>query len=142
MSCTAAIRGGTRSTIVFLPDSEPRRGARRGVEAPAHGFPARCRARRAGLPNDAYTSERFLALERERLFRPAWTCIGHACTVPSPGDARPVDVLGEPLFMVRDAAGRVRVFHNVCSHRGNRRQHCGRYSVGDRTPTICARDWE
>ena len=73
----------------------------------------------AGLPNEAYTSERFLTLERERLFSPTWTCIGHACTVPAPGDTRPVDFLGQPLLMVRDAAARVRVFHNVCSHRGN-----------------------
>ena len=73
----------------------------------------------AGLPNEAYTSERFLTLERERVFSPTWTCIGHACAVPEPGDARPVDFLGQPLLMVRDAAARVRVFHNVCSHRGN-----------------------
>ena len=74
----------------------------------------------AGLPNDAYTSWRFLALERDRLFSPTWTCIGHACTIPAPGDARPVELLGQPLLMLRDEVGGVRVFHNVCSHRGNR----------------------
>ena len=74
----------------------------------------------AALPNDAYTSWNFLALERDRLFSPSWTCIGHACTIPAPGDARPVEFLGQPLLMLRDGAGSVRVFHNVCSHRGNR----------------------
>ena len=73
----------------------------------------------AGLPNEAYTSERFLALERDRLFATTWTCIGHACTIPSPGDIRPIEFLGQPLLMARDEAGQVRVFHNVCSHRGN-----------------------
>ena len=73
----------------------------------------------AGLPNDAYVSPAFLALERERIFSATWTCIGHACTVPAPGDAHPVELLGLPLLMVRDAEGGVRVFHNVCSHRGN-----------------------
>ena len=73
----------------------------------------------AGLPNEAYTSESFLGLERERLFSPTWTCIGHACTIARPGDARPVDFLGQPMFMLRDTEGAVRVFHNVCSHRGN-----------------------
>ena len=73
----------------------------------------------AGLPNEAYTSESFLTLEREHLFSPSWTCIGHACTVPAPGDARPVNFLGQPLIMVHDTTDRVRVFHNVCSHRGN-----------------------
>ena len=73
----------------------------------------------AALPNEAYTSREFLALERERLFAPTWACIGHACTVPEPGDVRPIELLGQPLLMVRDAEGSVRVFHNVCSHRGN-----------------------
>ena len=89
----------------------------------------------AGLPNEAYTSESFLALERDRLFATTWTCIGHACTIPASGDARPVDFLGQPLLMVRDGAGRVRVFHNVCSHRGNQlvREPC-RFAARIRCP--------
>ena len=89
----------------------------------------------AGLPNEAYTSESFLALERDRLFATTWTCIGHACTIPTPGDARPVDFLGQPMLMVRDAGGQVRVFHNVCSHRGNQlvREPC-RFAARIRCP--------
>lgn len=89
----------------------------------------------AGLPNEAYTSESFLALERDRLFAATWTCIGHACTVPAPGDARPVNFLGQPMFMVRDGDGQVRVFHNVCSHRGNQlvREPC-RFAARIRCP--------
>ena len=97
-------------------------------------------AEAAGLPNEAYTSEGFLMLERERLFAPTWTCIGHACTVPEPGDARPVDFLGLPLLMVRDRAARVRVFHNVCSHRGNQlvREPC-RFAGRIRCPYVSLR---
>ena len=73
----------------------------------------------AGLPNDAYTSEAFLLLERDQLFAPTWTCVGQACTVPSRGDVRPIDFLDLPLLLVRDERDEVRVFHNVCSHRGN-----------------------
>ncbi len=89
----------------------------------------------AGLPNEAYTSEAFLALERDRLFAATWTCIGHACTIPAPGDARPVDFLGQPMLMVRDDTGQVRVFHNVCSHRGNQlvREPC-RFAARIRCP--------
>ncbi len=72
-----------------------------------------------GLPNRAYTSEEFLAAEREALFTTTWTCVGHACRVPEPGDLRPVDLLGVPLVLVRGTAGDVAVFHNVCRHRGN-----------------------
>ncbi len=89
----------------------------------------------AGLPNEAYTSESFLAMERDRLFATTWTCIGHACAIPSPGDARPVDFLGQPMLMVRDESGQVRVFHNVCSHRGNQlvREPC-RFAARIRCP--------
>ncbi|WP_193180938.1 aromatic ring-hydroxylating oxygenase subunit alpha [Nisaea sediminum] len=38
--------------------------------------------------------------------------------VPDPGDVLPVDVGGQPLVLVRDKAGEISGFHNVCSHRG------------------------
>ena len=72
-----------------------------------------------GLANRAYTSPEFFRLERERVFAPSWACLGHAADVPRAGDLRPVRLLGAPLLMARAAGGAVRVFHNVCSHRGN-----------------------
>ena len=44
-------------------------------------------------------------------------CIGLSADVPSKGDLFPLTVFGQPLLVVRDAAG-LNVFHNVCSHRG------------------------
>ena len=76
-------------------------------------------AEATGLPNRAYTSPDFFRLELERIFAPSWACLGHAADVPRPGYLRPIRLLGLPLLMVRTAAGSVRVFHNVCSHRGN-----------------------
>ena len=73
----------------------------------------------AGLPNHAYTSTAFFELERERVFSQRWTCIGQACRVPSPGDALPTTLMGLPLVIVRNSNGEIKVFHNVCSHRGN-----------------------
>ncbi len=73
----------------------------------------------SGLPNYAYTSNEFFALEQETLFAKTWTCIGNACSVPEPGDLKPVGFLGQPLVMLRNRQGELRVFHNVCSHRGN-----------------------
>ena len=72
-----------------------------------------------GLPNHAYTSESFFQREQEKLFARTWTCIGNACSIPDPGDINPVGFLGTPLMMLRDKNNAVRVFHNVCSHRGN-----------------------
>ncbi len=71
-----------------------------------------------GLPNWLYTSEEGFRLERERLFAPTWACVGFGKDVPEPGDLRPVDLMGLPLILLRDHEGEIRVFHNVCSHRG------------------------
>jgi choline monooxygenase len=72
-----------------------------------------------GLPNACYVSDAYFAAERERLFARAWTCIGVGADVPAAGDMRPVDLAGWPLLMVRGRDGQIRVFHNVCSHRGS-----------------------
>ena len=34
------------------------------------------------------------------------------------GDAQPYNLLGIPLIILRDKEIKIRVFHNVCSHRG------------------------
>ena len=71
-----------------------------------------------GLPNVCYTSDAWLALERERVFTRNWMLAGFCRDIPSPGDAYPVEVGGMPLIVLRDDGGQVRVFHNVCRHRG------------------------
>ncbi|MEZ5932246.1 MAG: aromatic ring-hydroxylating dioxygenase subunit alpha [Alphaproteobacteria bacterium] len=71
-----------------------------------------------GLPNRCYTEPAHAALERERLFDRGWACIGFGKDIPEPGDALPVDHLGRPLLALRARDGGIRVFHNVCSHRG------------------------
>jgi phenylpropionate dioxygenase-like ring-hydroxylating dioxygenase large terminal subunit len=70
-----------------------------------------------GLPNFAYTDEWFFAIERETVFGRNWCCAGFASDAPEPGDIRPFSFLGIPLLMVH-GEDRLRVFHNVCSHRG------------------------
>ena len=71
-----------------------------------------------GLPNECYTSEKYLEYERNKIFFDKWTVIGVGCTIPNAGDARPYNLLGIPLLIVRDKDLKIRVFHNVCSHRG------------------------
>lgn len=70
------------------------------------------------LPEGAYGSESFFVREREAVFRGNWTLAGFGHQIPEPGDASPVTVAGLPLLLVRDLPGDVRVFHNVCLHRG------------------------
>ena len=71
-----------------------------------------------GLPNECYTSSKYLKFEREWIFKEKWTMIGVGGSVPNPGNARPYNLLDIPLIIVRDKAKKIRVFHNVCSHRG------------------------
>ena len=71
-----------------------------------------------GLPNECYVNNDYLAHEKEKIFFNKWTVIGVASSTPNPGDARPHNLLGVPLVVVRDKDKRIRVFHNVCSHRG------------------------
>ena len=72
----------------------------------------------SGLPNEAYTSDAFAAWEQDVLLARTWACIGTGRRVPEVGDAMPIEFAGLPLIMVRGNDGEVRVFHNVCSHRG------------------------
>ena len=70
------------------------------------------------LPNAAYTSAEFLDAERTALFRERWAFAALGAQVPDRGDALPVTVAGLPLLVLRDEKGAIRVFHNVCRHRG------------------------
>jgi len=74
--------------------------------------------RQPGLPAEAYTSVRFLKRERETVFSQYWVCVGLASDAPQPGDVYPTEVAGMPIALVRDRAGTLRAFHNLCSHRG------------------------
>ncbi|MEM8632815.1 MAG: aromatic ring-hydroxylating dioxygenase subunit alpha [Pseudomonadota bacterium] len=71
-----------------------------------------------GLPNAHYTDELVWEEEREALLFRNWSGIGVAAEVPEIGDAKPVEFLGVPLLMVRDKSDTVRVFQNICRHRG------------------------
>jgi len=47
-------------------------------------------------------------------------CNRNRSSVPNPGDALPYNLLGIPLIILRDKERKIRVFHNVCSHRGHK----------------------
>ncbi|MEM9117649.1 MAG: aromatic ring-hydroxylating dioxygenase subunit alpha [Cyanobacteria bacterium P01_F01_bin.56] len=74
--------------------------------------------RQTGLPAAAYVSDRYLQQERATVFQQYWVCVGLASDAPNPGDVYPTEVAGMPIVLVRDRAGTLRAFHNVCSHRG------------------------
>lgn len=71
-----------------------------------------------GLANAHYIDEAVCARESRAVLRESWASIGFAAQVPEAGLARPVDLLGQPLLMLRGQDGQLRVFENVCRHRG------------------------
>ncbi|MBX2825887.1 MAG: Rieske 2Fe-2S domain-containing protein [Gammaproteobacteria bacterium] len=71
-----------------------------------------------GLPNDCYVSDDAFILDRDQVIAPGWACIGFADELPENNFAAPIDFMGLPLLLTRDSDETIRVFHNVCSHRG------------------------
>ena len=71
-----------------------------------------------GLPNECYQDGNYTLLERKLLFENKWVVIGVGSSIPNVGDVKPFNLLGIPLIILRDRKNEIRVFHNVCSHRG------------------------
>jgi phenylpropionate dioxygenase-like ring-hydroxylating dioxygenase large terminal subunit len=71
-----------------------------------------------GLPNAHYIDPAVFAEERSAVLMAGWAGLAVAADVPMPGDAVPVTFLDIPLLLLRDTSGQVRVFQNICRHRG------------------------
>ncbi|EEX10492.1 rieske domain protein [Ruegeria lacuscaerulensis ITI-1157] len=71
-----------------------------------------------GLPNAHYTDPAVHAEESQALLLDGWSGLAVTADVPEPGDAVPIEFLGIPLLLLRDRSGQVRVFQNICRHRG------------------------
>ena len=68
-----------------------------------------------GLPNECYNSAEYTKIERKKLFEDKWVVIGVASSIPNPGDAKPFDLLGIPLILLRNKKNQIKVYHNVLS---------------------------
>ncbi|WP_170455594.1 aromatic ring-hydroxylating oxygenase subunit alpha [Ruegeria arenilitoris] len=71
-----------------------------------------------GLPNAHYTDPALHAEETRALLLDGWAGLAVTADVPEPGDAVPLEFMGIPLLLLRDRSGTVRVFQNICRHRG------------------------
>jgi choline monooxygenase len=65
-----------------------------------------------------YTDPGVLAFERAHLFDHSWSIVADGEELAAPGSYRALTVQNVPLLVVRDGAGVLRAFHNVCRHRG------------------------
>ncbi|MEM7223344.1 MAG: aromatic ring-hydroxylating dioxygenase subunit alpha [Pseudomonadota bacterium] len=72
------------------------------------------------LPPALYGLDSVHAYEREKIFAREWLCLGRADELPEAGDYRAFELIGEPLILLRDESGTLRVFANICRHRLSR----------------------
>ncbi|MET0800712.1 MAG: aromatic ring-hydroxylating dioxygenase subunit alpha [Actinomycetota bacterium] len=75
---------------------------------------------RPTLSSADYASAEVWEEERERIWWGEWICVGRTEEVPNSGDHVVRDVAGESIFVLRNDAGELRAFYNVCSHRGTK----------------------
>ena len=69
------------------------------------------------LPPDAYLDRELHTHEVREIFEKSWLCVGRDEYVPEPGDYYTIDVMGEPVIVVRGTDGKVRALSSVCRHR-------------------------
>ncbi len=75
-------------------------------------------AKATGLPNERYVNEHAFTEDRKSVMGTGWACIAFAEDLPEKNYVLPIDFMGIPLVVTRDNENMLRVFHNVCSHRG------------------------
>jgi choline monooxygenase len=72
------------------------------------------------IPSAWYHDTEIASAERRTVFGNTWQAVGRADQVAKPGSFLTADLAGEPILVVRDEAGVLRAFYNVCRHRAAR----------------------
>ena len=74
--------------------------------------------RASPLPGHCYVSQEWHQREVDTMWKKDWLCVGRAEQLPSPGDFFSIELVGQPLIVVRDDANEIRVHSALCRHRG------------------------
>lgn len=74
------------------------------------------------IPIAPYVSKEYFELEREKVFKRTWLCVGRVEEIPDPGCyvVKDIAICGVSALIVRGKDGSVRGFHNVCVHRATK----------------------
>ena len=71
------------------------------------------------LHADAYTEPVWFDLEQRAIFGSTWQWLCHVEKLREPGSYVSDTIAGMPIVAVRDGAGELRAFYNVCKHRAH-----------------------
>jgi phenylpropionate dioxygenase-like ring-hydroxylating dioxygenase large terminal subunit len=71
------------------------------------------------IPAAYYTDPAIHEREKEAIFFKSWRFVGHPTEMPAAGDYLTQDICGQKVFVVRDGAGGINGFYNVCQHRAH-----------------------
>jgi choline monooxygenase len=71
------------------------------------------------LHADAYTDPKWFDVDQRAIFARTWQWLCHAEKLREPGGYVTGTVAGMPVVAVRDEAGALRAFYNVCKHRAH-----------------------
>src|SRR6185295_4331891 len=76
----------------------------------------------ADVSSESSISPEFYELEREAIFKRAWLNVGRVEQLRKKGSffTKALDVASTSLIIVRGMDDKIRAFHNVCRHRGNK----------------------
>jgi phenylpropionate dioxygenase-like ring-hydroxylating dioxygenase large terminal subunit len=69
------------------------------------------------LPPAAYIDPEVWEREVDTILRRDWICVARSSQLPDPGDFVAVDVIDQPVIVIRDDDGAIRALSNVCLHR-------------------------
>ena len=71
------------------------------------------------LPADWYWKKEFYLQERENIFSKQWILIGRIEDLQNKGDYITDIIADYPVLVVKNKAGNLKAFHNVCRHRAS-----------------------
>ncbi len=93
-----------------LPILKLREGDARFSMNPAESFT---------MPARFYIHPDIFEMEKEAIFYKNWWCMGHKSQVSETGKYLTAQLHEQNVFVIRDRAGELKAFYNVCAHRGH-----------------------
>ena len=71
------------------------------------------------LHANCYTDEKYLEVERHAIFQKTWQWACHEEKLREAGDYYVTDIADQSILLLRNTAGKLRAFYNVCQHRAH-----------------------